>query len=58
MQFIILKDNINRSYCLYRLINGELIPCGIGQYYSLNALFYRVYADADGVPFNIRIKNI
>ena len=58
MQFIILRDNKNKSYCLYRLVNSELVPQGICVYYAFSVLAYRIYLEADGVPFNIRIKNI
>ena len=57
-QFIILYTKKEHLYSLYQLIKGELIPCGICSYRTINVLFYRIYLDADGVPFNVRYKLI
>ena len=54
MQFVILRDNKSRSYCLFCVSDGVII----GGYRTLSVLFSAVYAHADGVPFNIRYKII
>ena len=56
--FIILYNQKERLYNLYQIVNGELIPCGLCSYRAMNTMFYRIYKDAEGVPFNVRYKLI